>query len=101
MLEKFPLGGGKVRVTFRLADLPGVRRVAVCGEFNGWDDAACPMTRAPDGSWSAALTLAAGRVYAYRYHDGQGAWHDDPSADGYAPNGFGGVNALVDLRSLP
>lgn len=98
MLEKVPLGGGKVRVTFRMPALPGVGRLTVCGEFNAWDAAATPMTHAPDGSWSIALTFDAGRVYAFRYHDDRGVWHDDDSADGREPNGYGGVNSLVDLR---
>jgi len=98
--EKVPLGGGKVRVTFRFPATPGTRRLSVCGEFNGWEPAACPMTRAGDGSWSAAVTLDAGRIYAYRFCDDHGTWHDDPAPDAVAPNGLGGVNALADLRSL-
>ena len=101
MLEKDQLGGGKVRVTFLMPALEGVGTLSVCGEFNDWSPAAAPMTRAADGTWSAALTLEAGRSYQFRYRDDRGGWHNDPAADTYLPNDFGSENSVVDLRSKP
>ena len=101
MLEKDQLGGGKVRVTFLMPALEGVGTLSVCGEFNDWSPAAAPMTRAADGTWSAALTLEAGRSYQFRYRDDRGGWHNDPAADTYVPNDFGSENSVVDLRDKP
>jgi len=101
MLEKDQLGGGKVRVTFLMPAMEGVGTLSVCGEFNDWNPAVTPMTRAADGTWSAALTLEAGRSYQFRYRDDRGGWHNDPAADTYVPNDFGSKNSVVDLLSKP
>jgi 1,4-alpha-glucan branching enzyme len=97
MVEKSRLGGGKVRVTFRLPSLEDVGALHVCGDFNGWSVNANPLLRASDGTWSGAVTLKAGATYRFRYLDDHGAWRDDPDADGYEPNGYGGTNSLVRL----
>jgi 1,4-alpha-glucan branching enzyme len=100
MVEKNQLGGGKVRVTFRIRLTGTVGSLDVCGDFNDWNAGVTPLTKGADGSWSAAITLPAGRVYRFRYRDEHGIWHDDPDADGYEPNGYGGTNSLVDLVSV-
>jgi 1,4-alpha-glucan branching enzyme len=43
-------------VTF-YCDAPGVESVTLVGDFNGWDAAATPMRRTPDGRWMARLEL--------------------------------------------
>jgi 1,4-alpha-glucan branching enzyme len=43
-------------VTF-FCDAPGVENVTLAGDFNGWDPAATPMRRTPDGRWMASLEL--------------------------------------------
>jgi 1,4-alpha-glucan branching enzyme len=95
MVEKNRLGGGKVRVTFRMHTLGGVGALHVCGDFNGWSADATPLLRAADGTWSGAVTLKSGATYRFRYRDDHGTWFDDPDADGSEPNGYGGTNSLV------
>src|SRR6266403_1229709 len=43
-------------VTF-FCDAPGAESVTLAGDFNGWDPAATPMHRTPDGRWMASLEL--------------------------------------------
>jgi len=46
-------------VTF-FCDAPGVEKVTLVGDFNGWDPAATPMRQSPDGRWMASLELPHG-----------------------------------------
>jgi 1,4-alpha-glucan branching enzyme len=97
MLTKRKLGRGKVRVTFTMPPLEGVKQLFLVGDFNNWSVAETPLTRAADESWSVTLTLDAGQDYEYRYYaDGQ-VWHNDWAADGYVPNTFGTENSVVSL----
>jgi hypothetical protein len=56
---------------------PAARRVALVGDFNGWDPAATPMARSDEGTWTATVTLAPGR-HAYAYVVDGEAWVTDP-----------------------
>lgn len=97
MLTKRKLGRGKIRVTFTMPPLEGVKQLFLVGDFNNWSVTETPLTRAADNSWSVALTLAAGQDYEYRYFaDGQ-VWHNDWAADTYVPNAFGTENSVVSL----
>ena len=98
MLAKRKLGQGKVRVTFTMPPLEGVKQLYLVGDFNNWSVTETPLTRKADGTWSVALTLPGGRAYAYRYFaDGQ-FWHNDWAADAYAPNALGAENSIVSLE---
>ena len=97
MLHKRTLARGKVKVTFAMPALEGVTALSLVGDFNDWSETATPLAREADGSWSAALTLDAGRSYQFRYRDDRGQWHNDWAADAYAPNEFGSDNSLLDL----
>jgi hypothetical protein len=73
---------------------PEARAVSVAGSFNGWNAAALPLRRAPDGSWEATVPLPVGE---HRYEfvvDGQ-RWIPDPSAQSQADDGFGGTNSVI------
>jgi 1,4-alpha-glucan branching enzyme len=99
MLHKKQVGGKKFQVTFTMPPMEGVTTLHLCGEFNGWSETATPMHRTPDGSWSATLSLDGGKSYTFRYHDNNGAWHNDWSADAYVPNQFGSENSVLDLAA--
>ena len=97
MLTKRKLAKGKVRVTFTMPELEGVKQLYLVGDFNNWSITETPLARAADGSWSVALTLEGGQKYEYRYYaDGQ-TWHNDWAADAYVLNTFGSENSVVDL----
>jgi 1,4-alpha-glucan branching enzyme len=97
MLQKKPLTGRKVEVTFRMPPLQGVVELNLCGDFNGWQVKGAPLRQESDGSWFATLVLEAGKSYRFRYHDNQGRWHNDWEADGYVPNDFGSEDSVLDL----
>lgn len=99
MLAKRKLAGGKVRVTFTMPPLDGVTQLHLVGDFNDWSVTATPLSRADDGSWSVALTLAAGQRYQFRYLANGQTWHNDGQADAYVPNDFGSENSVVDLTT--
>ena len=73
---------------------PSASRVALVGEFNGWDPAATPMSRAGGGAWHVALPLTRGRhVYAFVV-DGN-SWVADPQAPLAPERWFGASNSVL------
>jgi 1,4-alpha-glucan branching enzyme len=101
MLTKRKLGRGKVRVTFAMPKLEGVKQLFLVGDFNNWSVAATPLARAADETWSVAVTLDSGRKYEYRYFADNQVWHNDWAADAYLVNSFGTENSVVDLEEIP
>lgn len=72
---------------------PQAARVAVIGDFNGWDEAATPAVKQPDGTWSTFVTLRPGRhVYSFIV-DGQ--FIPDPAAPMAPDDGFGHNNSVI------
>ena len=101
MLAKRNLGRGKVRVTFTMARIEGVKQLFLVGDFNNWSVTETPLTQAADGTWSVALTLEGGRKYEFRYFADNQVWHNDWTADGAVKNAFGTENSVVDLAEEP
>jgi hypothetical protein len=77
---------------------PGVRRVSLVGDFNGWNADATPLTLSGDGrTWTTMLPLSAGRhTYAFVI-DGQIV--RDPIAPAEAEEDFGMPNSVVLVSS--
>lgn len=77
---------------------PGVQRVSLVGDFNGWNADATPLEVAADGqTWTTMLPLPAGR-HAYAFViDGQVV--RDPAAPAEAEEDFGVPNSLVLVSS--
>ena len=79
-----------IRDTLRIVQFmltaPAASRVALAGDFNGWDPRAIPLERdRRDGRWAVTLALAPGRhSYAYVVDDTQ--WVRDPAAAPAEPN---------------
>ena len=79
-----------IRDTLRIVQFmltaPAASRVALAGDFNGWDTRAIPLERdRRDGRWAVTLALAPGRHnYAYVVDDTQ--WVRDPAATPAEPN---------------
>jgi 1,4-alpha-glucan branching enzyme len=61
---------------------PDAQCVRLVGDFNGWDMAATPMRRMPDGRWFASLELCHGHHQYYYLVDGK--LQLDPNANGIA-----------------
>jgi hypothetical protein len=79
-----------IRDTLRIVQFmltaPTASRVALAGDFNGWDPRSIAMTRdSRDGRWAVTLALAPGRHnYAYVVDDTQ--WVRDPLGTPAEPN---------------
>ncbi len=87
-----------VKLTFSLeVDKP----VSVVGDFNGWDPAAHPLKPRTNGKRSAVVTLPAGTRHAFRYLADGGHFFDDPEADGYEDNSYGGTHGVIVLDIPP
>jgi 1,4-alpha-glucan branching enzyme len=80
--------------TFELPATVGAARVALVGDFNGWDPEAHPMARAGD-RFTVTVELEPGRTYRYRYLLDGRRWENDWAADAYAPNGFGSDDSVA------
>ena len=88
----------KCKVTFELPieATVGVKKVALVGDFNNWDESATMMKRNKEsGLFTASLSLDVGKEYQFRYLlDGE-RWENDWSADKYVPSSFGGIENSV------
>ena len=79
--------------------LPEAHSVAVAGTFNDWDPKRHPLHLSGHGLWRVFLPLNPGR-YEYRFV-ADGKCQEDPAAKEFAPNPFGGRNAVVKVAGSP
>ena len=86
----------QVRVKFVLPASEPQGRLAVAGDFNNWDPTATRFRKQGDER-VAAVTVDAGRRYAFRYVADGERWFNDGEADAYEPNEFGEMNCVIDL----
>jgi cyclomaltodextrinase len=95
---------GRVPVTFTYIGNESVKSVSLRGSFNNWGE--WPMEYS-NGTWSITVCLRPGK-YEYKYFI-NGQWIKDmstgndgkpvdPEADAYAPDGYGGKNAVRIVR---
>lgn len=79
------------KVTFKLPReaAKGAKKVALVGEFNGWDKTSTPMKCLKSGDFTATLDLSVDKEYQFRYLVGKDHWENDWSADRYVPSGIG------------
>lgn len=80
--------------TFRV-NAAWAQTVMLVGEFNEWSTDATPMQRVGDTEeFVAELQLEPGRSYRYKlFLDGE-RWENDPNADDYVPNEYGGHDSV-------
>lgn len=94
--------GRSCRVTFKIpAGQAEAQSIAVLGEWNGWNADAHPMERRKDGSWSATVTMDAGRPYRFRYLLDGRHWGNDEGADSAVANQFGSEDSVVAVDVQP
>ena len=88
-----------IRDTLRIVQFmltaPAASRVALTGDFNGWDPREIEMTRdSRDGRWAVTLALAPGRhSYAYVVDDTQ--WVRDPVGAAAEPNDLAPPRSVI------
>lgn len=96
MLKKsYSKTGSSCRVTFKYNNEEQAVSAVLAGEFNSWSLKDTPMKKLKDGSFSATLSLPAGRSYRFRYVLDGSVWVNDTEADGYAPNEYGEENSVL------
>jgi 1,4-alpha-glucan branching enzyme len=88
----------KVTFTVPAEAAAETKKVALVGEFNGWNPAeAIALKKQKDGSFKAILELAAGE-YQFRYILDDEKWENDWEADKYVPAGVAATeNSVVVL----
>ncbi|NNE42776.1 MAG: DUF3459 domain-containing protein, partial [Gemmatimonadetes bacterium] len=91
-------GPDAVDVTFRFQPvISGIQSCHLVGEFNGWDQAATPMTDPDgDGMYECTVKLSPGK-YAYKFLVDGVNWLEDPNATDTVDDGYGGVNSLINV----
>lgn len=72
---------------------PHAQRVALVGDWNGWDPQAAPMRRA-GASWVVAIPLARG-AHVYGFVVDGGRWVSDPKAPTTPADAFGFRRSVV------
>lgn len=87
------------KVSFRVSKemAAGAETVTIVGDFNGWDPIETPMSPLKNGEFTAVLELETGKSYEFRYLVGGELWYNEPEADGFVANVFGGENSLLSL----
>lgn len=96
MLKRRAVSGSEqVKVTFAVPGDDPRLPASVVGDFNGWDPTAHRMRPRSNGTWSAVVTLDAGREYQFRYRSEDGGWFDEDEADGRVPNQFASTNCVI------
>ncbi len=95
MMKKDPVANStKISVTFEMPAEIQAETLSVVGDFNAWDASAGLMKRRKDGVWAKTIRMAPG-TYRFRYQASDGAWYNDPAADGYEPSGLGEDNCIL------
>jgi 1,4-alpha-glucan branching enzyme len=89
--------GKNCRITFKYVPEKETKTVAVCGEFNNWDASADPMEKRKDGSFSATVSLDAGKSYRFKYFADEERWETDPDINETVPNEFGTVDSILNV----
>ena len=89
---------GMVNVHFEL-HAPGAHRVELVGTFNHWRIGSIKL-EGPDasGHWTTTVALPEGRHEYLFLVNGQ-QWVTDPEAAVFRPDGFGHVNAVVEVAA--
>jgi hypothetical protein len=84
-----------VRLAYHPTD-PSVGRVTVAGSFNDWDPNSTVLKK-QNGVWVTVLVLAPG-TYEYMFVEDEEQWMTDPLAVRTRDDGFGGLNAVLDVE---
>jgi serine protease AprX len=75
------------------------KAVALAGDFNGWDPGRTPFVRQPQGVWRAEVRTPGPDRYRYKIVIDGARWLEDPGNGRAEPDGFGGFNSIVEVRS--
>ena len=83
-------------VEFKL-NAPGAAKVELIGDFTAWQSGEIQFDGPDeDGNWKTKISLPEGRYEYLFLVDGQ-KWVTDLSAPAHRPDGFGNLNAVINL----
>lgn len=87
------------KVSFKVskAEAGGATKVAILGDFNGWNPSVDLMNPLKDGSFSYTIEIETGNSYQFRYLADDKRWFDEAEADSHAANEFGALNNVIIL----
>ena len=97
MIKREASGESQVKVTFAMPYAEGQAAISVVGDFNDWDPAKTKLIKRRNGTCSNSVVLDAGQRYHFRYYTADGAWINDPEADGYEVSEHGSENCILAL----
>jgi 1,4-alpha-glucan branching enzyme len=95
MIKRSSSSADSVKVTFAVGTDECDQPVSVVGDFNGWDPLATPLRKRSNGTRSAAIEVAAGRSYRFKYLADDGSWFCDPAADDQAVNEYAQTDSVL------
>lgn len=76
------------------------KTINIAGDFNQWSSTETPMKKGKDGSFTARVSMDAGKEYQFRYLiDGGRKWINDWKADKYVPALYSNVDNSVVVAS--
>ncbi len=83
------------KVTFKVKT--EAEKLALVGDFNGWDETSIPMKKAKDGTFSVSVDIESGREHQFRYLADGKTWLNDETADKYVASPLGSENSVLVL----
>lgn len=83
------------KVTFSIA-APEANSVVVAGDFNNWNESEFKLKKLKNGTFKGTENLETEKTYEFKYII-DGAWVNDPEADGIVQNEHGTENSVVKL----
>lgn len=87
-----------MRITFRQPAEVAEERIAIVGDFNGWDSTTHEMKLdVKKGVWSRTISFKPGSTYEFRYLLDGREWKNEEDADGLVGNDFLSHNSVLDL----
>jgi 1,4-alpha-glucan branching enzyme len=86
---------GHTLVCFALPASSGAAVARLIGSFDNWSPIGRPMQRLDDGGFEITVSLPRDHRYEFRYLLDEHRWENDPEADDYAPNAYGGYNSVI------
>ena len=69
--------------------------VSLAGDFNGWSQAATPLTRNGSGLWSTEIVAPQAGRFEYKFIINGQRWIEDPSNGLKTPDNYGGLNSVL------
>jgi serine protease AprX len=84
------------RLVFNYHD-DAARRVALAGDFNGWDAAQTRFVKRRAGDWRAEIAPPPPGRYQYKFVVDEARWVDDPGNAVKEPDSYGGLNSVINL----